>query len=259
MMPYMMPFGFYSMPGMPGADPAAAAGQPGAPLSLEAMMRQQQQLNMFMAQMAAMNPQYASQAMSNTNGQNPMNFAAAAAFMFPGMFHPQNQTPIQQSFPSPQASTPSTTGTAKATGNGGAGSLYPSLGDMLGYQQQPQVDEKPIIHSQVPSNPYQNLQGDRHHSRSSSSAASPMSSSAHHLSASPHPPPAYQPPMYHQHQQQQSYPSVLQEKTDMVVGKGKRSFAEEADALFADMKKKKFDTNNSAACESSTRLYARER
>ena len=46
--------------------------------------------------------------------------------------------------------------------------------------------------------------------------------------------------------------SAVSEKPASVLGKTKRDFADEADALLSDLKKKKYDPSNSAACECDT-------
>jgi hypothetical protein len=128
------------------------------------------------------------------------------------------------------------------------GNLYPNLEGMLSSSAPSQPTMQQPAQSQQINNEnfqqYPYYSQDRQ-SRSSSTAGgtSPASSSSHYASLSPNPPHMQALPAQNGHRSH--------EKTNTVIGKGKRSFADEADALFADMKKKKFDpSGDMAACES---------
>lgn len=153
------------------------------------------------------------------------------------------------------------------------GGLYPSLHDLGG------VENKPVV------NHLQHPNAHRYDSAAPSSAgASPASSSSyyHQHSTSPMPQharymngngqPQYLGNEYQQSQQQQQThrlsphsqsASVMSsssnyqqqssaspaERTGSVLGKTKRSFTEEADALLNELKKKRFDSSDPAPCE----------
>lgn len=142
--------------------------------------------------------------------------------------------PLQATHSIPQASASIQNLVAKS----GLSTLYPSLNGLDGNE------------NYAPSMPQQQSHfNDRSSRASSSTAPSPGSSHGqyHHQSLSPHPP-AYAQPMNGHYDASGYGAPVVAEKRNSVLGKTKRSFTDEADALLADMKKKKMDLSDSAAC-----------
>jgi len=125
-----------------------------------------------------------------------------------------------------------------AVAKSGLSALYPSLNGLDGNENYRPAPQQPSHFN------------DRSSRASSSTAPSPGSSHGqYHQSLSPNPP-AYAQPINGHYDASGYAAPVVAEKRNSILGKTKRSFTEEADALLSDMKKKKMDLSDSAACTS---------